>query len=253
MRDVLVLSLGIIGLVVGVWFGGSAGLQAAAQTMQAGVSVEMAVASHAVAVPEADREDAMVVTVNEKGQAFWGAARVEANALEGKIKEALAKRAGKVYIKADARVQYGKLENVLDAVRRAAVGDPVLLTRAESAADGKPRSGEERVPPNGLPVILRRPAPMALLETKVLLSGGNEKEAKLKINTRDVSWSDAGKILGKSLGERPEREALIKTNADVPFAQLVRLVDLCRGGNGKAVIVLPPGKPAGGTGFQVPD
>jgi len=243
MRKVLAASLGIIG-----WFGGAAGLQAAAQTMQAGVSVEMAVASHAVAVPEADREDAIVVTVNKKGQALWGVARVEANLVEGKIKDAVAKGRGKVYIKADARVPYAKLEKVLDAVRRAGVGDPLLLTRAEGG-----KLGEERTPPSGLAVILRRPAPMALLETKVLLSGGREKEAKLTINTREVSWSDAERMLGKSLGERPEREALIRTEGDVAFSQLVRLVDLCRGGNGKAVIVLPPGKPAGGTGFQVPD
>ncbi|HVP63656.1 MAG TPA: biopolymer transporter ExbD [candidate division Zixibacteria bacterium] len=83
-----------------------------------GVHVEMAVASHAVATPAADEKDATVVAVAADGKVFIDAKAVEVAALSNT-------GTGTVYVKADARVPYQKILDVLDALHGRAV---VLLT-----------------------------------------------------------------------------------------------------------------------------
>jgi biopolymer transport protein TolR len=124
-----------------------------AQTMQRGVSVELPVTSNAKPVPNADNEDALVVTVTYDGKVYLGVTPVTTAELGEKVKQALSNRAEKtLYIKGDSRTTYGSVVKVLDSVRTAGVEGLTLLTAQ--------RDTEEPgtlVPPKGLEMLMVYP------------------------------------------------------------------------------------------------
>jgi biopolymer transport protein ExbD/biopolymer transport protein TolR len=118
-----------------------------AQQLQRGVSVQMAVTRNAVAVPNADTQDALVVALTADGTAYLRADRVPTDALADRVRSALSSRNEKtLHIKADARVPYARLIEVIDAVQTSGVEGVTLLTTQQDAAD----RGTRVVPPKGL-------------------------------------------------------------------------------------------------------
>ena len=115
--------------------------------LQQGVSVQMVVTRNAVAVPNADTQDALVVALTADGTAYLRADRLPLPALVERIRNVLSTRNEKtLYIKADARVPYARLIDVIDAVQESGVEGLTLLTAQEDAADRRDRL----VPPKGL-------------------------------------------------------------------------------------------------------
>jgi biopolymer transport protein ExbD/biopolymer transport protein TolR len=115
--------------------------------LQRGVSVQMAVTRNAVAVPNAETQDALVVALTADGTAYLRADRLPTPALADRIRSALSTRTEKtLYIKADARVPYARLIEVIDALQESGVEGLTLLTAQQDAAD----RGDKRVPPKGL-------------------------------------------------------------------------------------------------------
>jgi biopolymer transport protein ExbD len=102
-----------------------AGQDATKPALRPGVSVQMLRDSHAAAMPDADAEDATVVTITRGGMVFLGVDRVEATALTDV-------KAGTVYVKADARVPFQDVMTVLDALHGKTV---VLLTAPLARAE----------------------------------------------------------------------------------------------------------------------
>jgi len=97
--------------------------------LQKGVSVDLAKVSSPASMPDADKEDALIVAVMRDGKLFFGNDRIEADQLTQKIKDRLANRVDKrVYVRADARAKYGSVVEVVDNVRAAGVDDLGLLT-----------------------------------------------------------------------------------------------------------------------------
>lgn len=132
----------------------------AAQTMQKGVSVEMARTSNATAMPDADNRGSVILTVADNGNVYLGINPVKPAELAEKIKGSLSKPGQKLYIKADARTPYADVAKVLDAARSAGVEAPILLTsQLESPQPGTvvpPKGLEVRVGPmNSSPVIVQ--------------------------------------------------------------------------------------------------
>jgi len=74
-------------------------------------------------MPGALREDALMVAVTRDGVVYFGADRVEADALGGKLEERLKNRdiERKVYVLADMRARWGSVRRVLDGVHSAGV------------------------------------------------------------------------------------------------------------------------------------
>ena len=102
--------------------------------LQHGVSVDMAKVNSPTPMPDADKEDALLVAVMRDGQIFFGTDRVKADELTAKVKDRLANKADKrVFIKADARAKYGNVVDVVDNVRSAGVDDVGLLTEQKQA------------------------------------------------------------------------------------------------------------------------
>ena len=112
--------------------------------LQKGVSVDLAKVNSPSAMPDADKEDALIVAVMRDGKLFFGNDRVEADQLTQKVKDRLSNRVDKrVYIRADARAKYGSVVEVVDNVRAAGVDDLGLLTdqRKSTQQQAPPAAG----------------------------------------------------------------------------------------------------------------
>jgi len=97
--------------------------------LQKGTSVDMAKVNNPAAMPDADKEDALLVSVTRDGTVYFGSDKVQVDSLTGKVKDRLTNRTDKrVYVKADARAHFGNVVGVVDAVRSAGVDDLGLLT-----------------------------------------------------------------------------------------------------------------------------
>ena len=97
--------------------------------IQAG-RVKLATASNPVPMPDVNREDALVVAVMHDGTIFLGSQLVSGEVLTNKIKAELPAHSYKtVYVRADARVRYGALVNVVDDLRWAGTDQLGLLTQ----------------------------------------------------------------------------------------------------------------------------
>jgi biopolymer transport protein ExbD/biopolymer transport protein TolR len=100
--------------------------------LQKGVSVDMAKVNNPVPMPDADKEDALLVSVMRDGKIYFGTDAVTADGLTQKVKDRLANRVDKrVFIKSDARAKYGAVVDVVDNVRSAGVDDVGLLTEQQ--------------------------------------------------------------------------------------------------------------------------
>src|SRR5271165_3705476 len=97
--------------------------------LQKGVSVDMAKVNNPVPMQDADKEDALLISVMRDGKIYFGSDRIEADQLTAKVKDRLANKVDKrVFIKSDARARYGNVVEVVDNVRSAGVDDVGLLT-----------------------------------------------------------------------------------------------------------------------------
>jgi biopolymer transport protein TolR len=98
--------------------------------LQKGISVDMAKVNNPTPMQDADKEDALLVSIMRDGTVYFGADKIpQVDSLTGKVKDRLANRTSKeVYVKADARAHYGNVVQVVDAVRAAGVDDLGLLT-----------------------------------------------------------------------------------------------------------------------------
>ncbi len=109
--------------------------------LQKGQSVDMARVNNPTPMPDADKEDALLVAVMRDGTIFFGTDKVSADQLATKVRDRLANKVDKrVFIKADARAKYGSVVDVVDNIRSAGVDDVGLLTeqRTVGPQDKKP-------------------------------------------------------------------------------------------------------------------
>jgi len=124
--------------------------------LQQGVSVQLAVTSNAVDVPNADNQNALVVAITADGTTYLGVNRLPTSALADSVRNILSTRTEKtLYIKADARVPYARLVEVIDAVRNSGVDGLTLLTAQQDTAD----QGRKPVAPKGLEMRVVNPRP----------------------------------------------------------------------------------------------
>jgi biopolymer transport protein ExbD/biopolymer transport protein TolR len=98
--------------------------------LQNKVSVDMAKVENPTNMPDADKEDAIVVAITRDGGVFLGQNKTSVSELGVQVRDKLADKPGKtIYIRADARAQYRAVEDAIDAVRSAGVEDVGLLTQ----------------------------------------------------------------------------------------------------------------------------
>ena len=107
--------------------------------LQKGVSVDMAKVNNPEQMPDADKEDALLVSVTRDGQVYFGSDQISVDGLTSKVKDRLANKPDKrVYVKADMRAHFGSVVQVVDSVRAAGVDDLGLLTDQRKTTPSAP-------------------------------------------------------------------------------------------------------------------
>ena len=97
--------------------------------LQKGQAVELAKTKNPLDMKEADRDDAVLVTVTRDGKLYLGQEKVSVDALATKVNDLLASRLEKkVFVKSDLRAKYGDVVEVVDNIRNAGVDQVGLLT-----------------------------------------------------------------------------------------------------------------------------
>jgi biopolymer transport protein TolR len=95
----------------------------------------MAQVNNPMAMPDADKEDALLVVVMQDGKIYFGNDQVQLDALTEKVKDRLANRVDKrVYLRADKRARFKYVVDVVDDVRAAGVDQLGLLTEQKKTS-----------------------------------------------------------------------------------------------------------------------
>ena len=97
--------------------------------LQKGMTVEMAKVPHAVDMPKADRDDAVIVGISRSGDIFLGNEKTPLDQIASLVRDRISNRVDKtVFVKSDARAKYGDVVKLVDEVRSAGVDNVGLLT-----------------------------------------------------------------------------------------------------------------------------
>ncbi len=105
--------------------------------LQKGVSVDLAVTDHPRDMPDADKEDAILIALTRGDTIYLGTQQIAPEDIAVKVRDMLASKLDKtVYVKSDARAHYGKLVQVVDEVRSAGVDQIGLLTERSQDQPG---------------------------------------------------------------------------------------------------------------------
>jgi len=93
------------------------------------VNVTLARTTDADQMPDAEKEDSVVVAITRDNHVYLGANQIDVDSLGSKVADMLQNKTNKrIYFRADARSQYGKVEDAIDSVRTAGVDQIGLLT-----------------------------------------------------------------------------------------------------------------------------
>ncbi len=198
--------------------------------LRKGVSVQMAVTQHATTVPEADNDDAWVVTVTADGKLYFGTAPLTPETLFDVMKSRPRKRSANLYIKADERAPYGIVARVVAIGREALFEEPILLTtQREQVAPGI------MVPPKGLPVLVYSGRNAAVV---VEINKGTQSPT-LRINDQEVSQDTLQDALQESLRNQTEKTVLVRAGAQVNFGSVASAIDVARSLGTKVYVDMP--------------
>jgi biopolymer transport protein TolR len=207
-------------------------IRAVPQELESGISVELPATRNAAAMPGADQEDALMITVAEDGSVYIGENPVSSAALVEEVKTRLSNPTDKkLYLKADARIQYASLEKVLDALRAAGVRALLVLTRQRDASEA-----DAPVAPKGLEVLLVPPVAAGAEPMVVELLDSGKLWPMLEIDHHNIAWAALERTLGRFLENRAETAVRLKADAQLPFALVVDVSDACRSIGAKVVL-----------------
>jgi biopolymer transport protein TolR len=97
--------------------------------LQNGLSVDMARALNVDKMPDAQKDDAIIVAVTRDGRLFLGRNPINLDQITTQVKDLISDRPDKtVYVRSDARAKYGDVVKAVDEVRSAGVDTLGLLT-----------------------------------------------------------------------------------------------------------------------------
>lgn len=135
MSDINVIPMADIMLVLLIIF------MVVTPMLQKGQSVDLAPVDNPKDLPDADKDDAVILAVMRDGTIFLGMEKVNVPDITRRVTDMITGRLDKtVFVKADARAQYGNVVKVVDEVRAAGVDNIGLLT--EKSRDSKAKAEE---------------------------------------------------------------------------------------------------------------
>jgi len=105
------------------------------------VNVTLPVATAAIIMDNANKEDAVTVAVTRDGKTYLGGDQVNIDDLGSKVSARLENKSEsekEVYLRADIRANYGKVMDAVDQIRAAGVSQLGLLTDKREEDDTTP-------------------------------------------------------------------------------------------------------------------
>jgi len=94
------------------------------------VQINMAMVNNSIPMPDANKDNSVVVAITRNGAVFLGQNRVDPSQLGSLVATKLENQTNKtIYIRADERVRYKAVEDTVDDVRTAGVDDIGLLVQ----------------------------------------------------------------------------------------------------------------------------
>ena len=107
--------------------------------LQKGMTVDMARVENPTDMPNADRDDAVIVAVTRDGGIFLGQQKTALETVASQVRDLISGRLDKtVFIKSDGRAKYGDVVKLVDEVRSAGVDNVGLLTERVERAEPLP-------------------------------------------------------------------------------------------------------------------
>src|SRR5947208_4176741 len=104
--------------------------------LQKGVTLDLAKVNNPEQMPDADKQDALLVALMRDGKVVLGNDQIAVDQLTGKIKDRIAARTDKrVFVRADARAKFGLVVEVGDKVSACGVDQLGLLTEPSKTAN----------------------------------------------------------------------------------------------------------------------
>jgi biopolymer transport protein TolR len=94
-----------------------------------GLSVELAKVNNPSDMPNADKDDAVIVGVSASGDVFIGSAKSDITQIADQVRDRISNKLDKtVFVKSDGRAKYGDVVKVVDEIRTAGVDNVGLIT-----------------------------------------------------------------------------------------------------------------------------
>jgi biopolymer transport protein TolR len=105
--------------------------------LQHGFPVDMARVDNPTDMPDADRDDAILVAVTRDGRIFVGTTQTPEDQVTAVIRDKVSDRTDKrIFIQSDGRAKYGDVTKVVDDIRSAGVDQVGLLTQRVERQQG---------------------------------------------------------------------------------------------------------------------
>ncbi|HVN19346.1 MAG TPA: biopolymer transporter ExbD [Dongiaceae bacterium] len=208
-------------------FAPSTATAAPAQSLQQGISVELAPTHSASPMPDADSEDAFIVTVTANSSVYLGINSITLPELALKTRSTPFKRGHAIYIKADARTPCATVLQVLQATSSGGMIPQVLLTNQPP-----PSESDRVVPPQGLDVSVS-PLPAGSVATVVQLLASVQESTLLRVNNDPISWPALESTLTRHFQKGDDKLVLLRADPRLPFADVVHAIDGCRAAGAK--------------------
>ena len=94
-----------------------------------GLTVDLAKVSSPSDMPNADKDDAVIVGISSSGDVFLGNVKSDLSQVADQVRDRISNKLDKtVFVKSDGRAKYGVVVKVVDEIRAAGVDNVGLLT-----------------------------------------------------------------------------------------------------------------------------
>src|SRR6266446_1544230 len=112
-----------------------------------GLSVDLAKVTNPSDMPNADKDDAVIVGISSSGDVYLGNVKSDLSQIADQVRDRISNKLDKtVFVKSDGRAKYGVVVKVVDEIRAAGVDNVGLLTdkseQSRRAAPPPPPAGD---------------------------------------------------------------------------------------------------------------
>ena len=105
-----------------------------------GLSVELAKVTTPTDMPNADKDDAVIIGISASGDVYLGSTKSDISQVADQVRDRISGKLDKtIFVKSDGRAKYGAVVKVVDEIRSAGVDNVGLLTdRSEQSRRAAP-------------------------------------------------------------------------------------------------------------------